>query len=46
MPHPDTGMRGVQVNKKGFPVVRYGSDMELEALIGWIEYELKQPDPA
>lgn len=30
------------VNKKGFPVVRYGSDFDPEALEGWIGYELKQ----
>lgn len=34
--------RAVQVNKKGFPVVRYGSEFDPVALEGWIEYELKQ----
>jgi len=37
-----TYFRAVQVNKKGFPVVRYGSDFDPEALEGWIGYELKQ----
>lgn len=30
------------VNKKGYPVVRYPSAMDMSALRGWIEYELSR----
>lgn len=30
------------VNKKGYPVVRYPSAMDMSALRGWLEYELSR----
>lgn len=30
------------VNKRGYPVVRYPSAMDVSALRGWIEYELSR----
>ena len=32
--------RAPQVNRKGFPVVRYPSAFEMEPLEGWVKYEL------
>ncbi len=34
----------VQVDRNGFPVVRYPSDFEMEPLEGWVKYELMRED--
>ena len=33
-----------QVDRNGFPVVRYPSDFEMEPLEGWVKYELMRDD--